>query len=288
VKNLRIVVVTGLSGSGKSTAIKAIEDMGFFCVDNLPVVLLPKFLELHQSFSSEISKVALVIDIREKEYLQEFTRIFSELKNAGFFMEIFFLESSDQVLIRRFSETRRQHPLAKEGLISDGIKLEREKLKDLKRMANEVIDTSTYNVHQLKKAISHYFSRITMGRKMAVTLMSFGYKFGIPYDADLIMDVRFLPNPYFVEGLTNFDGFNPGVSEYVLEFDATVKFLKKFSDLIKFLLPLYEKEGKSYLTIAIGCTGGRHRSVVIVNEINSLLDRDKYLLKTSHRDLDKR
>jgi UPF0042 nucleotide-binding protein len=286
-KNLRIVVITGLSGSGKSTVIKAMEDMGFFCVDNLPVVLLPKFLELHLSSSGEVSKVALVIDIREKEYFQECIRIFTELKKAGFSMEIIFLESSDEALIRRFSETRRQHPLAQEGLILEGIRSEREKLRGLKKMADKVIDTSKYNVHQLKEVIFNHFSRVAVKRKMAVTLLSFGYKYGTPYDADLLIDVRFLANPYFVEGLKSLDGFDPEISEYVLKSEAAVKFLGKFCDLMRFLLPLYEKEGKAYLTIAVGCTGGRHRSVVIIDELKGFLEKEEYLVKVSHRDIDK-
>ncbi len=287
VKNLRIVIITGLSGSGKSTAIKAMEDMGYFCVDNLPLVLLRKFLELHQSSSGEVSKVALVIDIREQEYLQDCDRIFAELKKSGFSMEIIFLDSSNKVLIRRFSETRRHHPLAREGSIPEGIRIEREKLNDLKIMADKVIDTSNYNVHQLKEVIFEYFSRSTDKRKTIITLLTFGYKYGIPYDADLLMDVRFLPNPYFIDGLKNLNGLNPEVSGYVLKSEAAITFLTKFLDLLKFLLPHYEEEGKAYLTIAIGCTGGKHRSVVIVNELKELLGGKNYLIKTSHRDIDK-
>jgi len=285
-KNIRFVIITGLSGSGKSTAIKALEDIGYFCVDNLPVILLPKFLELRLQAPGEISKVAFVMDIREKGFLREYPRIFEELKKEGYLLETIFLECSDEILLRRFSETRRSHPLAEGKSVIEGIKLERESLSNLKSTADKVIDTSNYNVHQLKDAIYKYFSEVSSLKKMTINLLSFGFKYGLPYDADLTMDVRFLPNPYFVEELKNLTGENKEVSDYVLKRSETKKFIKKFYNLINFLIPLYENEGRVYLTIAIGCTGGKHRSVAIINELAKSLDKEKYMVSIRHRDIE--
>jgi len=285
-KDIRFVIITGLSGSGKSTAIKALEDIGFFCVDNLPVILLPKFLELRLQAPGEISRVAFVMDIRERGFLKEYPQIFKELKKEGYLMETIFLECSDEILLRRFSETRRSHPLAEGKSVIEGIKLERERLSNLKSTADKVIDTSNYNVHQLKDAIYKYFSEASSLKKMTINLLSFGFKYGLPYDADLTMDVRFLPNPYFIEELKNLTGENTEVSNYVLKRSETKKFIKKFSDLIHFLVPLYEKEGRVYLTIAIGCTGGKHRSVAIINELAKSLDKEKYAVSIRHRDIE--
>ena len=285
-KNIRFIIITGLSGSGKSTAIKALEDIGFFCVDNLPVILLPKFLELRLQAPGEISKIAFVMDIRERGFLKDYSRIFEELKKEGYLMETIFLECSDEILFRRFSETRRSHPLAEGRSVIEGIRLERERLSNLKRTADKVIDTSNYNVHQLKDAIYKYFSEVSSLKKMTINLLSFGFKYGLPYDADLTMDVRFLPNPYFVEELKNLTGENKEVSNYVLKRSETKKFIKKFSNLIHFLVPLYEKEGRAYLTIAIGCTGGKHRSVAIINELAKSLDKEKYMVSIRHRDIE--
>lgn len=285
-KNIRIVIISGLSGSGKSISIKALEDIGFFCVDNLPVILLPKFLELFVQSPGEVSKVALVMDARGKNFLMEYPRIFEELKKEGYVMEIIFLECSDEVLIRRFSETRRTHPLAEGKSVIEGIRLERESLLDLKSIADNIIDTSNYNVHELKNVITQYFSQISSLKKMAVNLVSFGFRYWLPHDADLIIDVRFLPNPYFIEQLKNLNGNSKEVSDYVLKRGEAKKFIKKFSDLIHFLLPLYVKEGKSYLTIAIGCTGGKHRSVSVINELAKSLDKEKYIVNIRHRDIE--
>jgi len=285
-KNFRVVIVSGLSGSGKSVAIKALEDIGFFCVDNLPIILLPKFIELCLQSLGEIYKVALVMDVREKGFLKEYPRIFGELKDKGYVMEAIFLECSDEILLRRFSETRRSHPLAEGKSVIEGIRIERESLADLRSIASKVIDTSNYNVHQLKDAIYQYFSEISSLKRMAINLLSFGFKYGLPYDADLVMDVRFSPNPYFIEGLKNLTGEDREVSNYVLKRSETKKFVKKFSGLVHFLIPLYEKEGKSYLTIAIGCTGGRHRSVTIINELAKSLNKEQYLVNIRHRDIE--
>jgi len=286
-QNVKIVIITGLSGSGKSTAIRALEDLGFFCVDNLPPILLPKFIELCKASSGEISKIAMVMDVRERTFLKEYPEIFKELKKKGQEIKILFLESSDEALVRRFKETRRQHPLAEKGSVLEGIKRERGKLSDLKILASDVLDTSNLNVHQLREVITQLFSRVSGRRKMTITLTSFGYKFGIPYDADLIMDVRFLPNPFFVSELRNFSGNDERVYNYVMKNEIVEKFQKKFIALINFLIPQYEKEGKRYISIGVGCTGGQHRSVAMINSLQKLLSKKRYLVRVIHRDLGK-
>ncbi len=286
-KNLKVTIISGLSGSGKSTAIKALEDLGFFCVDNLPVLLLPKFLELCQHSAAEISKVALVVDIREKNFLKAYPKVFQSLKKDGYQLTTIFLECSDNVLVKRYSETRRRHPLVENNSIMEGIAREREKLADLKQLADKVIDTSNYNVHELKEAIDSYFKLSADGKRMAINLISFGYRYGTPGEADLVMDVRFLPNPYFIEELKPLTGIDPRVAKFVLQHKDATDFLKKFSTLISFLIPRYQREGKSYLNIAVGCTGGRHRSVTIVNQLGEILTKSKYSLNVRHRDWDK-
>jgi len=316
VKNIRVILISGLSGSGKTTAIKALEDIGFYCVDNLPILLLPKFIELFEQSGGKISKVAVVEDIRgegsyptsqqapnragsgqggdgaeEKNFLKDSRRILQDLKREGYPIEILFLESSDPILMRRFSETRRQHPLAVGGSIREGLRLEREQLQGIRDMANQVIDTSQLNVHQLKEKIQQYAQEGGSSSQMTVALLSFGYSFGIPFEADLLMDVRFLPNPYFVEELKRLKGDHPKVSEYVLQWEETKEFLRHVQKLIRFLLPLYERERKTHLTIAVGCTGGRHRSIVIVNQLAEML-RDELakrgvFLSVKHRDAEK-
>jgi len=316
VKNIRVILISGLSGSGKTTAIKALEDVGFYCVDNLPILLLPKFIELCEQSGGKISKVAVVEDIRgeasypfsqeapsrkgpgqaentrgEMNFLADSRRIIQDLKREGYPIEVLFLESSDPILMRRFSETRRQHPLAVGGSIRDGLQLERKRLQGIRDMANQVIDTSTLNVHQLKEKVQQYAQEGKSSNQMTVALLSFGYSFGIPFETDLLMDVRFLPNPYFVEDLRRLKGDHPKVSEYVLQWEETKEFLRHIQDLIRFLLPLYQKEMKTHLTIAVGCTGGRHRSVVIVNRLAEML-RDELtkkgiFLSVQHRDAEK-
>jgi UPF0042 nucleotide-binding protein len=316
VKNIRVILISGLSGSGKTTAIKALEDVGFYCVDNLPILLLPKFIELCEQSGGKISKVAVVEDIRgeasypfsqeapnrdgsgqagstrgEMDFLADSRRIIQDLKREGYPIEVLFLESSDPVLMRRFSETRRQHPLAVGGSIRDGLQLERKRLQAIRDMANQVIDTSTLNVHQLKERVQHYAQEGKSSNQMTVALLSFGYSFGIPFETDLLMDVRFLPNPYFVEDLRRLKGDHPKVSEYVLQWEETKEFLRHIQDLIRFLLPLYQKEMKTHLTIAVGCTGGRHRSVVIVNRLAEMLrdelTKKEIFLSVQHRDAEK-
>ncbi len=306
-KNIRVILISGLSGSGKTTAIKALEDIGFYCVDNLPILLLPKFIELCEQSGGKISNVAVVEDIRgeasyppsqqaggtegEKDFLEDSRRIIQELKREGYPIEILFLESSDSILMRRFSETRRQHPLAVGGSIREGLRLERERLQGIRDMANQVIDTSQLNVHQLKEKIQQYVQEGGSSGQMTVLLLSFGYSFGIPFETDLLMDVRFLPNPYFVEELKRLRGDHPKVAEYVLQWEETKEFLRYVQEFIRFLLPLYERERKTHLTIAVGCTGGRHRSIVIVNRLAEML-RDELtkrgvFLSVQHRDAEK-
>jgi len=284
-KNIRIIILTGLSGSGKSTALRALEDIGFFCVDNLPVVLLPKFLEIQTDAASEISKVALVMDLREKSFLEKYTTIFSEMKEMGYRIEILFLDASDEVLLHRFKETRRTHPLSDKGTLMEGIALEREKLASLRNMADKVIDTSPYNVHQLKDVTQRYFLSSAEGKRLVINLTSFGYRYGLPPDADIVIDVRFLPNPYFIENLKHLDGNDRNVEEFVMGWDESRTFLQKLFKLFEFLIPLYEKEGKAYLNIALGCTGGKHRSVVMLNRFGNFLSEKGYIVNLNHRDI---
>ncbi|MBI5587281.1 MAG: RNase adapter RapZ [Deltaproteobacteria bacterium] len=281
---MRLVVLSGPSGAGKSTAIKALEDLGYFCVDNMPVTLLPKFMELLDR-NGEISRVAAVVDVREREFLKAFSSIFSELKEAGYGVELIYLDTADDYLVRRFSETRRRHPLADSDSPLDGILKERDLLKEVKAHADRVVDTTNFNVHQLRELIKELFSGPVSQEKMSVNLISFGYRYGIPTDADLVMDIRFLPNPFFVNSLKSLDGTDKRVRDYVLEKDETREFLKRFTDFVGYLIPLYWKEGKSYLTIAVGCTGGKHRSVVVVDELAGKLDRKIIVPRIRHRDI---
>jgi len=286
-KNLRIVIITGLSGSGKSTALKALEDIGFFCVDNLPVMLLPKFLDFQTGASSEISKIALVMDLREKHFLEKHIEVLSRLRKKKYDIEILFLDTSDELLMRRFSETRRTHPLSKDKTILESINLERDKLRELKGMATNIVDTSGYSVHQLKEHVQGLYLAPGKSKKLVISLISFGYHFGLPPYADIVLDVRFLPNPYFVKDLKEHNGNEKAVEDYVMRWDDTGQFLRRLFDMMAFLVPLYEKEGKSYLNIAVGCTGGRHRSVVILNQLAEHLRERNYTTNVSHRDIDR-
>lgn len=285
-KDIRLVVVSGPSGSGKSTAIKALEDLGFYCVDNMPVALLPKFMELLAS-SGEIARVAAVVDVREREFLKAFTPVFNEIKAAGYSVELIYLEASDDSLVRRFSETRRRHPLASAESPVEGLQKERDLLADVKAHADKVIDTSGFNVHQLREAIKEIFSGPVTQEKMSVNFISFGYRYGIPTDADIVLDIRFLPNPYFINSLKWLDGRDDKIKEFVLSKKETAEFIQKAKEFLKYLIPLYWKEGKSYLTIAIGCTGGKHRSVVVTEALADGLNSDIIVSRKRHRDIHK-
>ena len=285
VGNIRIVIVTGLSGSGKSTALRALEDIGFFCVDNLPVELLPKLLEIQAAATSEISKIALVMDIRGKYFLEKYKDIISSLQKKGFNIEILFLEANDNALVQRFSETRRSHPLSDSRTVQESIQLERSKLSDLKQMADNVIDTSLYNIHELKDLVQRSYLLPSIDKKIVINLTSFGYRYGLPPDADIVLDVRFLPNPYFIKNLKDFNGTDEKVKDYVLSFDESRQFLLELYKLVAFLTPLYEKEGKTYLNIGIGCTGGKHRSVVILDKLAEYFGERNYRVNTNHRDI---
>ncbi len=284
---MRIVIITGLSGSGKSSAMTAFEDAGFYCVDNMPVALLPKFLELPVESGSELAGLAFVMDLREKRFISGYKQVFDILREKGCHFQILFFEADDQVLLRRYSETRRFHPLAKDKGIADGIRMEREQLKDLRAAADRIVDTSHYTVHELKKLIRELAGESGMRIPMRIRIMSFGFKYGTPHDADLIMDVRFLANPYFVPELKNLDGKTPEIRAYVLDREETGIFMKKFLDLLDYLIPLYEKEGKAYLTLALGCTGGKHRSVSIAGAVHEHIRTSGRWADIAHRDIGK-
>ena len=284
-QNLKIIIVTGMSGSGKSTALRALEDVGFFCVDNLPVVLLPKLLEIQTDAASEISKVALVMDLRERYFLEKYAEIFAKLKEEGHRIEILFLDASDDSLLRRFRETRRAHPLCERGTVMEGIALEREKLSALRAMADKIVDTSSFNVHQLKDVIQRHFMTSTTEKRLVINLMSFGFRYGLPPEADIVLDVRFLPNPYFIEELKHLNGEDEKIQEYVMGWEESQTFLRKMLDMMEFLIPLYEKEGKSNLNVALGCTGGKHRSVVMTTRLARYFSGENYLVNVAHRDI---
>lgn len=285
-KKLKIIIITGRSGSGKSTAIAAFEDAGFYCVDNMPVELLPKFLELPIKSNSEIARLAFVMDLREKSFLSRYSSILESLKKKGHQFEILFLDADEETLLKRYSQTRRHHPLSQDKSLLEGIRTEQEQLKNLKIIADKIINTSHYNVHELKSVISDIAQKSKNFAPMKINILSFGFKYGIPHDADLIMDVRFLLNPYFVPELKALDGKNENVKNYILNNDEARRFFKKYLDLLDYLIPMYEKEGKSYLTIAVGCTGGRHRSVTITEAVFEQIKKPDMQIIITHRDID--
>lgn len=284
----RLVIITGLSGAGKSSALKVLEDIGFFCVDNLPITLLPRFLEICNQPGGEISRIAMVVDVREGEFLKDLARILEEVEKEGYKSEVIYLDSNDEQLIRRFKETRRRHPLAGDAPLLEGIKTEREKLFVLKEKANKIIDTSEFTVHRLREVLHDYFSYLLLNTQLTVNLVSFSYRYGVPSDADIVLDVRFLPNPFFEDHLKDLDGNDERIKGYIISRKETKVFLDKVLSLLKFLIPLYVREGKPYITVAIGCTGGRHRSVCIVNWLSEQLTNGKgYMIKKRHRDINK-
>lgn len=280
-----VVLVTGLSGGGKSTAIRALEDAGFFCIDNLPVPLLGKLVELFEA-SAEHRRLAVTVDIREPRYLAEAPARVAELRARGVPLRVVFLDAADAALQRRFSETRRRHPLAPEGTISEAIAQERGKLAALRALADEVIDTSSLNGHQLKALLSGRFAP-TGGVQLSVDVTSFGFRNGVPPQADLVFDVRFLPNPHFVPELRPRTGRDPEVAAYVLQHEETQELLAKMTELCSWLLPRYRREGKAYLTIAIGCTGGKHRSVALARALAAKLGGEGISIRVSDRDADR-
>ncbi len=285
-KKLKIIIITGLSGSGKSTAISAFEDAGFYCVDNMPVALLPKFLELPIQSNSEITGLAFVMDLREKSFLFTYSLVFDSLKKKGYQFKILFLEADEESLLKRYSQTRRHHPLSQDKSLLEGIRIEREQLKELKNTADKIINTSRYTVHDLKSVINNIAQQNKNVAPMRINILSFGFKYGTPHDASLIMDVRFLANPYFVPELQDFNGKSQEIKNYVLNNDEARRFTKKFLDLLDYLIPLYEKEGKAYLTIAVGCTGGRHRSVTIAEALFEHIKKPGRQIMVTHRDID--
>ncbi|CEO87711.1 RNase adapter RapZ [Syntrophaceticus schinkii] len=283
-KPIRLVIVTGLSGAGKTQAIRCLEDLGFFCVDNLPPLLIPKITELCQQSGGKVKRVALVMDVRGTRFFGSLDEELRKLSHLGIKYEILFLEASDAVLVRRYKESRRQHPLEEDRSVLEAIKAERERLQGLRGAANIILDTTEMTVHDLKKSINEIFEDLDNGTRFSITMISFGYKYGIPLDADLVMDVRFLPNPHYVEELKNYTGLDDGVVEYLFSCKETKDFLNLYSDLLGFLMPFYIREGKTHLVVAIGCTGGQHRSVALAECLAAGL-RSNYQVQVHHRDL---
>lgn len=283
---MRFIIVTGLSGAGKSEATNALEDMGYFCVDNLPPKLIKKFAEVCKQSQGSIDKVALVMDIRGGIFFDDLFESLSELSKEQFQYEILFLDTSDEVLVKRFKEKRRSHPLAPGGRVITGIELERKKLREVKDKADVIIDTSKYAIKDLREEMARKFGDKEMPEKqMAITILSFGFKYGIPVDSDLVFDVRFIPNPFYIPELKPFSGNDEPVKNYVMEQTETQTFLQKVNDMFEFLIPNYQKEGKRQLIISIGCTGGRHRSVAIANSIYETLRANNHDVYIEHRDI---
>ncbi|MFI3230087.1 MAG: RNase adapter RapZ [bacterium] len=282
---MKSVIITGMSGAGKSSVLNFFEDIGYFCVDNLPPSLIPKFMELCSS--SDITKVAIGIDIRGGKLFEDFSLVIKSLKEQTSSLEILYLDSSDDVLLKRYKETRRSHPLAKKERLITGIEQERVLLEDIKSQADYIIDTSYILSRQLKEKINDIFIENKQFQSLMLTVLSFGFKYGSPNDADLVFDVRFLPNPFYIEELKYLTGNNPPVSEYVMKFDESKVFLQKLTDMIEFLIPLYIKEGKNQLVIAIGCTGGKHRSVTLANQLFNSFQKSEHSAIITHRDIDK-
>ena len=281
----QLVILTGLSGSGKSTVLRAFEDMGFYCVDNLPVELIPIFAELHQAGESEFNRAALLVDAREGLQLQKLPGLLKHLRKDHA-ISLVFIEANDDALLRRYSETRRPHPLGKDISVRESLQYERDLMAPIRKLADVVIDSTQFNVHELRSFINRRFKSVDRS-PMLISVVSFGYKYGVPIDADLIFDVRFLPNPNFVPGLKRFTGRDAKVRRFIRSFPQTGEFLRRMESLLAYLMPHYIAEGKSYLTIAFGCTGGKHRSVMLAEEIKKALEKRKYSTKVIHRDIEK-
>ncbi len=285
-KNLRFIIISGLSGAGKSVAVKVFEDMDYFCIDNLPPQLIPKFSELYLKSQAKLLKIALVVDIRGERFLQTLDQSLKDLESMDIFPEILFLEARDEILVRRFGETRRRHPLQSSHSILNSIQEERRKLNELKSRASIIIDTSDLEPKQLNIEIRKYFQK-DKAHNLQINIISFGYKYGMPIDVDLVFDVRFLPNPYYHDELSGLSGSDDKVKNYLMKFPVTQQFVDQLISLIDFILPHYVDEGKNYLSIAIGCTGGRHRSVFIVNKLYQLLKAKNHNIFKRHRDIKK-
>ena len=280
----RLVIVTGMSGSGKTQACRHLEDLGFFCVDNLPPVFIPKFAELCAHSAGHIARVVLVVDTRSREFFDTFLHVLQDMDNAGQKYELLFMDATDAAIIRRYKETRRRHPMAPSSRLSDGIRKEREQLARVREKATYIIDTSELRKAELKNKIIRLFGS-PEGVPLSINILSFGFKFGVPMDADMVLDVRFLPNPFYIENLRHKSGEMPEVAEYIAKWPVTREFKEKLDDLIDFLIPQYIKEGKNQLVIAIGCTGGMHRSVYIARHIFDMLGARGWQATLEHRDL---
>lgn len=285
---MKFVIITGMSGAGKSTALKMMEDIGFYCVDNLPIPLLEKFVELSEIQNGELQKVALGIDARSGQALEELREVLERIEAKGEDFEILFLDADDSILVKRYKETRRSHPLSPSERVDKGIALERERLAFLKKRADYILDTSQLLTRELKAEIEKIFLKNQDYKNLFITVLSFGFKYGIPVDSDLVFDVRFLPNPFYVEGLRAKTGNDIEIQDYVLQFKEAHMFLDKLTDMVEFLIPNYIAEGKNQLVISIGCTGGKHRSVTLANELHKRLSgKTEYGLKIEHRDIGK-
>lgn len=283
---MRFVIVTGLSGAGKTQAIRSLEDIGFFCIDNLPPTLIPKFAEACYQTDGRIDKIALVIDIRGGKFFDDLFESVKYLQAQEYMYEVLFLDASDEVLIKRFKESRRKHPLAPDGRILNGIQLERNRLSEVKNIADHIIDTSKFSTRELREKVTSIFSEEgQMETQLMITVVSFGFKYGIPVDSDLVFDVRFITNPFYIPELKHFSGNDKPVADYVMSFEETQLFVKKLDDMLEFLIPNYIKEGKRQLIVSIGCTGGRHRSVAIANEVYEKLKSHGHLVNIDHRDI---
>lgn len=283
---MRFIIITGLSGAGKTQVIRCLEDLDYYCIDNMPPALIPKFAEICYSSNGKINKVAMVIDIRGGDMFNELFNELNTLKASGYNYEVLFLEANNEALVKRYKETRRMHPLARDGRLIDGIEKERDILEYVRKKANHILDTSSYTTSQLKNAVTELFEGDENGRGgIVINIQSFGFKYGIVLDGDLVFDVRFLPNPYYKEKLKNHTGLDNDVQEYVLKFEQTQEFVKRLNEMMAYLLPYYIEEGKSQLVIGIGCTGGKHRSVTIAIQLYNFLKENGYNAIISHRDI---
>lgn len=283
---MKFVIVTGLSGAGRTQAMRCLEDLGYFCVDNLPPTLIPKFAEACSQSLGKIDKIALVVDIRGGDFFNDIFESIRYLKNESYNYEILFLECDDEVLVKRYKESRRKHPLSKEGRVLEGIRRERLKLSELRESADNIINTSKLSIWELRDRITELYGEYgQIEAEIMVTVLSFGFKYGIPVDSDLVFDVRFLPNPYYIPSLKPYSGLEKPVRDYVLSFEETTVFMNKLTDMMEFLIPRYKKEGKRQLIVSIGCTGGRHRSVALSNRLYEMLNHKGFNVNIDHRDI---